>query len=455
MPLLPDIRSIHWYDGATLKILVDNVSDFSRKRPATMLLFSAQDHNGALQRRPGIKSLIGDASHLCLVIQGKPSISAFIPLLQRDALDYALGSQFDQMLLDGHGYTVGMERAASRDSDGAIHQQDLGADPDTGAFLQELNVVTAPDGEVVLDACATAMEIPPDVSDDRSVTEWIAQDHTFADQTAAAVPGREVVAANGLDWGSEKRTTDGSIQLEDPLDPAVTGPPGAYVLTGRDPAGVMQALVQFDATYGHDAAMVLVDTRLASREQTAPWAGHIIHFLFDRLRALVPNDRKQWVLFGTLGQALLLNMDKMNIAAIASIVPMPLHDQLPQLVMAAIFLFRESLRTSQVDACLEPQGNAPLQLILNLYPPQNTAQLLDTAALLPYAAPLLSGRTDKGNFVLAMALFRDTPESPEVLAALRRHQYGAQDYSRVPYTIEVFRAIPLEGKVLATLALTP
>jgi hypothetical protein len=282
---LPDVRSLHWFIKDVLEKLVADRGTPGHDRPVTVMLLSAQDHNGALQREPDMATTILDPGHRVLLAQGLGAVSEFQPLLEVWAATYTDDGQFEEVLFNGHGSPLGMELAAKMDDQGAIVGEEslsyTGATAsETHRLLAWLGQHTEIGGAVGLAACSTNAEPfrpgqlpshtdvwdtdapPPSIAADEpsweDIRRQILEPSTFAEQLALDFPNQQVNGANGLLFGQIGRDSRGNLSVTGFQDPDVFLVKLDYIKSGRDPVGVVQAVIEIAAFHGQDHAMLLM-----------------------------------------------------------------------------------------------------------------------------------------------------------------------------------------------------
>lgn len=186
-----------------------------------------------------------------------------------------------------------------------------------------------------------------------------------------------------------------------------------------------------------------------------PWADILLNYLFEHVLTDVPSDRGQWLEFGRFGQAVLLEESNTGrFQVIGSAVPGLLTTVLNPLWVSAASASSLALLVSQLEAWCAAVPDSSLQHELKVRPAAATVPRLNMQGLIADASSLLSGTADKGHFVLALLLFKEDPNDPGVLNALKRHRNPVDGFASSPYR-KVFSALPLEQEVLKALSSAP
>lgn len=330
---LPDVRSLHWFLKDVLDKLVADRWAPGHHLPVTVMLLSAHDHNGALQRDAATSAVILDPGHRVLLAQGMGAISEFQPLLEEWAATYTDDGQFEEVLFDGHGNPLGMELAARSNEQGEREEEELSY---TGATASETHRLMAWLGEhvevggaVSLSACSTNAEpftaenlphnldiwgehTPPlrTASDEPSwedVRRQILEPTTFAEQLALDFPNQQVHGASGLLRARAERDAQGDLRVTSPTDPDIFGDKVRYISTGHDPEGVVKALLQVVAFSGLETALMLIRNRVVAPSPGAlPWDDRVVRWTFELILRQFSDQPHEWLPIGERSQPLTL-----------------------------------------------------------------------------------------------------------------------------------------------------
>ena len=330
---LPDVRSLHWFLKDVLDKLVADRWAPGHHLPVTVMLLSAHDHNGALQRDAATSAVILDPGHRVLLAQGMGAISEFQPLLEEWAATYTDDGQFEEVLFDGHGNPLGMELAARSNEQGEREEEELSY---TGATASETHRLMAWLGEHVevggavgLSACSTNAEpftaenlprnldiwgeYPPPLSTASDEPSWedvrrqILEPTTFAEQLALDFPNQQVRGASGLLRSRTERDAQGDLRVTSPYDPDIFGDKVRYISTGHDPEGVVKALLQVVAFSGLETALMLIRNRVVAPSPGAlPWDDRVVRWTFELILRQFSDQPHEWLPIGERSQPLTL-----------------------------------------------------------------------------------------------------------------------------------------------------
>ncbi|HNC99952.1 MAG TPA: hypothetical protein PKW90_27745, partial [Myxococcota bacterium] len=323
---LPDVRSLHWFIKDVLDKLVADRWTPGHDRPVTVMLLSAQDYNGALQREPDMATTILDPAHRVLLAQGLGAVSEFQPLLEEWAATYTDDGQFEEVLFNGHGSPLGMELAAKMDEQGAIVGEEslsyTGATAsETHRLLAWLGQHTEVGGAVGLAACSTNAEPfrpsqlpshtdiwdtdapPPSIAADEpsweDIRRQIMEPSTFAEQLALDFPDQQVHGANGLLFGQIGHDSQGNLSVTGFQDPDVFGDKVHYISSGQDPEGVVKALLQVVAFSNVETALMLMQNRIATPSPTAaPWNDRMVRWACELILRQFSTQPHEWLPIG-------------------------------------------------------------------------------------------------------------------------------------------------------------
>ncbi len=275
------VRSLHRFPVSTLQALKLNFLDETRTKRLYLILFTGTDYNGAfLKSIPLFQRLIEDRSKLVLMLEGQVSLNAIsteVPLIatKYGQPDSDGNHRIAQVMLAGHGGNRSMELAGTGSPNvrnGKVHYPTNGESLDLdqnrvnterllSTLLDNLDPATA---RIVFAGCLvgsnsapvnnpatglpmTADEIRAHVTDPAheslvAATRRLATTH----QPTATIEGAR--ASVGL--GSATSLTDGAgnLHVEYSFDPDALGTASAYLVSGREPEGLMRAAVEVAAS---------------------------------------------------------------------------------------------------------------------------------------------------------------------------------------------------------------
>ena len=305
---VPRIRNLHRFEKAALDALAVNEGDTSKTKPFTLILHSALDHNGAFHRDPNITKVAKHPKNVTIMIEGKETLAEVQADIDPLAKQYGKGDKIDQVMFAGHGAARIIELAGKvkdgKDGDGkdtvVADSDDVDLDNNqarTDALFTELmNHMdpASPNHRVIFNACLTnsnAVEGPLDpdpVKAQAQIKAAIAKDASLATtfKEKAKAMGKDIDSrgANGSigEIGLINRTT-GALDLVSTTDPHVTDTKIKYVELGKEPEGVMRAVVE---EWANDKTACL--DAIARRQKAAAagnWDARLIHAMLGAVAA--------------------------------------------------------------------------------------------------------------------------------------------------------------------------
>jgi hypothetical protein len=469
---LPDVRSLHWFEKSVLDKLVYDRLTTDTNRPVTVLLVSAQDHNGALQRNEGTAAVILEPEHRALLAQGMGALTEFQPLLEEWAATYTDDGQFEEVLFNGHGNPLGMELAAKTDDAG--NKESAEGLSYTGATAAEshrllswLGEHTEVGGAVALAACSTNAEPfdpqrlpqdlaiwdtelpPPQIAAEQmsweEVREQILAPSTFAEQLALDFPNQHVTGANGLLRPQVGRDAGGNLSLSGGYDPNIFGDKVAYITTGGDPVGVTKALIHVAALASPETALMLMRNRAATPSPTAlRWDDRVVRWTCDLILLNASTRPDQWLIFGNRAQALVLLG--------ARGADLPSCDRDLGALLNSIELLLDILNDTAVHlstrlrfAQLLAENGAGmfthLRELLDNNAPDRTIPTLDGDYLKGHIHEMYSYDISPGSLILAL-LWHQHTGSPDAKAWLEAAQKSYPNFQGIPAASDILRHLP-------------
>ncbi len=469
---LPDVRSLHWFAKSVLDKLVYDRLTTDTSRPVTILLLSAQDHNGALQRNAGTAAVILEPQHRALLAQGMGSLTEFRPLLEEWAATYTDDGQFEEVLFNGHGSPLGLELAAKNDEFGNIENEEnlsyTGATAEESQRLLEWLGKHLEEGAAVgLSSCSTNAEPfapqslpsdaanwdtelpPPMIAADRlsweEVREQILAPSTFAEHLALDLPNQRVRGANGLLYSEKGRDPHGNLTVEGSEDPDVFGDKVAYIVSGRDPVGVVKGLIHVTAFVNLETALILMRLRATNPSPTTPpWDDRVVRWTCQSILSSVSTLPDQWLLFANRAQALLslssLTKSLSSCEAKLGILVNALEDLLDSLRDPAIPL-PTLLRYAQLVAKNGAGMFIHLLELLDNNAPDRTIPTLDGDYLSSRLTEMQTYDISPGSLILALLWFQQT-RSPDAKAWLDEAQKSYPNFQGIPAASDILRHLP-------------
>jgi hypothetical protein len=297
------IRNFHRFEKAALDKLVGNHKT-PGELPLAIMLISAFDHGRAYHRDAKITEFIRRENVRTLVVEGATSLSGLLETALALADKYGKKGKIDELVIGGHGAPSKMELTGANDfgesatSGKAMYgrrtQEALEVDGKSGEWTPESEKLVrallgrmADDGRVVLKACLVgANQVTGPLSDNpeeaqQQIQEEIRRHPSLLTKLQATA---EEMNFKGLVLGSNASTRDpglvdkqGRANLTSDNDEHLTAPKDVYAEKGKEPEGVMRAIVE---TWGSDRkkCWTALETRL-SQNPEADWNAFVIHAL--------------------------------------------------------------------------------------------------------------------------------------------------------------------------------
>ena len=310
------VRNLHRFESDLLDAIVANRALGGTGLPLAVILHTSRDHNGAFHRDSALTRLVERPGFLTIMVEGAESIDTLVTQLDDLADAFGVAGRVREVMLAGHGSPRGMDLAGNPYMESTMWETELNLDTNpeyTERFFDSLmaRMDDDPNARIVLNACLTAStgvdpglvtegetaavqeaEINAAVAANGSLTAYVQQrwDQEAADRGITA--GRAVGAVGSFPGGPELMDAGGRMDIVwgadpvtgDPGDPALTSnDPFEYLAEGRDPGGVMNALVQCWAS-DRTRAATTVDTRIGAMS-TSIFAHRVVKSLLEAARA--------------------------------------------------------------------------------------------------------------------------------------------------------------------------
>jgi Domain of unknown function (DUF4157) len=308
----PRVRNLHRFEKDALDALAGHETDTSKTKPLTLILHSAMDHNGAFHRDPNITKVAKHAKNVTIMVEGKETLADVQAEIDPLAKKYGQHDKVDQVMFAGHGAARIIELAGKvkdgKDRDGkdtvVADTDDVDLDNNqarTDALFAELmNHMdpASPNHRVIFNACLTnsnAVQGPLDpdpVKAQKQIKDAIAKDASLATtfKEKAKAMGKNI-DSRGADGSIGQvgliNNATGALDLVSADDPYVTDAKIKYVEFGKEPEGVMRAVVE---EWANDKKACL-DAIARRQKAAAPkdWAGRLIHAMLDIVAASPDN----------------------------------------------------------------------------------------------------------------------------------------------------------------------
>ena len=253
------ISNFHRFHRETLDTLIThfngrNLPNAARK-PLTLILHTAHDHNGAFHRDPNLLAVVKDTNINTLMIEGRETLADVAADLDPLARAYGKSRKIDQVMFAGHGDARSIELGTSEEID-------LDADPGKAnalfdAVLRNMadDPAVAPHRRIVFNACLTnSNSVPMPLNATRATAQKEVRDHisansslaTYLQQRARAqgLTSIEVKGANGSFGTVGLIDAADGLDIISTLDPSLTANKAEYVKTGTEPEGVLRAVLE-------------------------------------------------------------------------------------------------------------------------------------------------------------------------------------------------------------------
>lgn len=256
-----NIRNFHRFERRALDRLVRNFEQADlpndQRKPLTLILHTAHDHNGAFHRDPYLTQVIVNNNILAIMIEGKDTLADIQSELPTLAARYGKDSKIDQVMFAGHGNARVIEMGADSGEDINLNSNAA----DTNALFDELlqhmanDPTVAPHRRIVFNACLTGsnvVTVPLDATE--ATAQQQVRDHiggnaslaTYLQQRAhaAGLTTIDVRGANGSFSQVELIDSGDGLDIMVGYDPSLTSDKIDYVRDGVDPGGALRAVLE-------------------------------------------------------------------------------------------------------------------------------------------------------------------------------------------------------------------
>ncbi len=301
------IVNFHRFEAAALNQLITNFRQRNlpqaRRKPLTLILHTARDHNGAFHRDPNLTAVIRNPDNLTLMIEGKETIAAVRSELPGLARAYGRNGAVDQVMIAGHGNTRGVELGARPGQD-----VDLDVNPvATNRLFDDLlrlipnDPAHAPHRRIIFNACLTnSNSVTVPLSSDPTIAANEVRVHLGANSSIATylrerartrgLTNIDVRGANGSFGEVRLIDAGGGLDIISSTDPRLTSDKIDYVEGGTEPEGVLRAVLECWAGFGAPdpaARRTECERRMRARlaASASGWRPTIINTLFNIILA--------------------------------------------------------------------------------------------------------------------------------------------------------------------------
>jgi len=297
---VPRVRNLHRFEKDALDALATHEKDTSKKKPLTLILHSAMDHNGAFHRDPNITKVAKHPKNVTIMIEGKETLADVQSDLEPIAKKHGKGDKIDQVMFAGHGNARSIELAGTvKEGKDELEAKTDDIDLDgnkakTDALFAELMKhmdPASPNHRVIFNACLTnsnAVNVNPLDPDPAKAQQQIKD--AIAKDGSLATTFKEKAKAAGLDLDSRGANASigeiglidkksGALDLVSKEDPYVTAEKIKYVEHGKEPEGVMRAVVE-EWARDKKGCLDAISRRHKAGVPT-DWDGRFIYALMD------------------------------------------------------------------------------------------------------------------------------------------------------------------------------
>lgn len=303
---LLNVRNYHRFEKASLdKVLANQEGKNTEKKPLTLAIVAAYDHNGAFHRTATMTQVLTNDKNYTILIEGAKSLGEIQGNFAGIAKKYGtlnLG-KIDQVLSSGHGDAHMQEMAGDLNASGEqmdAHPIDIKNNrTETDAYFQELlkhmSNNPAHPARIVLDACLTnsnsvdpnfKFDKNPDIAE-RQVREAIKNNSSLAFYLKQMVDGKSNVDVKGANASIYNpnliNESTGVIDIDMTksvqLDPKVTGTKAEYIKEGTEATGALRAVVEVWGN-GRAACWKIMEDRLKDIKEHKSWNVSIIRSFY-------------------------------------------------------------------------------------------------------------------------------------------------------------------------------
>ena len=271
-----NVLNFHRFNRQTLDALVTHFQGRdlpnATRKPLTLILHSAHDHNAAFHRDPNMVAVVTNGNINTLMIEGKETLADVASEIKPLAEAYGKDKSIDQVMFAGHGNARSIELGSKEGID-----LDSNAAASNALFDEVLKNMSndpgvSPHRRIVFNACLTnSNSVPMPLNADRATAQKQIRDHISANSSLATYL-KNRAKAQGLNNIDVKGSNGsfGQVQLIDAgdgldiisvPDPSMTSDKVEYVKTGTEPEGVLRAALECWAGFNMpDAEIARQDT---------------------------------------------------------------------------------------------------------------------------------------------------------------------------------------------------
>ena len=334
-PLVDNIRNYHRFQKDLLDRLALNFADTTKKKPLTLILHTAIDHNGAFHRDPNLTSVVRNNNIHTLMIEGKETLADVQSQLTPLAKKYGQNDKIDQVMIAGHGNARSIQLAGKVADDGKGEIKEVGEDidldnnkVDSDALILEVlknmddklsKKSLQPHRRIVFNACLTnsnavqaaiAAKNIPDAK--KEILAYIKKNASLASyvQNMADANKNEVTSiGSNASFGNEVSLIDPTTNALDLIsnktksnpDPDIklTASKAEYVEFGKEPTGALRAVLE---TWATDIVKCKTAMQNRVKQKASSWDDVLIQTLYQIILTHFYNNPEAIRVFATVAE---------------------------------------------------------------------------------------------------------------------------------------------------------
>lgn len=486
-PLRPYMRNFHRFHKESLDKLVKNFSrpnlPNNKRKPLTLILHSAHDHNGAFHREEALKDVIVNPNITALIIEGKETLGDVAAELPTLAAKYGKDGKIDQVLFSGHGNARVIELGEKE----AVNLDDPKAKAESDKLFEALlknmadDPKVAPHRRIVFNAClVNSNVVPVPLNADPKKAAKGVRDHLSKKSSLATYVIRKVkdmgfknIEVKGA-AGSFGRVTlldagDG-LDIISSEDPEITSDKLTYVEKGMEPEGVLRATLEsWAGVDAPDPAVRQKETFEAMERRiklpTKRWEAAIIKAIFQIILKNYKKDGEMIRQFagpaGALGEAENKDEGKVSLLTGRGLGPGGKFASHAKEMFAALpgtneYKALDHLPVIINEVWLRHEGSRSTDFMgaLKKFNCQTGSKYLDIPFLKPALGSLLSGAATREKLLLAARVIDEDDAEPSARKfLLDTIGPGNTSFPKVLKVGDVFLGNPSETTVLEKLGL--
>ena len=306
------IRNFHRFQMGALDGLVKNIAGGNTaKRPFTLVLHTAVDHNGAFHRDPKMTEVVTNSKIFAIIVEGGETLADYQSQIAPLAAQFGVDGKIDQVMFAGHGGSRSIEMAggAKQGKNGKIEQtgESISLDKDIGAanalfdeVLANMNKDTAslldPTAKsfrrILFNSCLTnSNTVRKKLTSDPVLAKAEIQDYLGKNASLATYLGTRAkskgydvtsLGANASIGQVDLIDKEGGLDLVSKADPRVTAPKLEYAEFGKEPGGVLRAALE---AWSLDETATLEAMQRRASAGSTKWDDVIIQSIYTTMLA--------------------------------------------------------------------------------------------------------------------------------------------------------------------------